>query len=84
MASLLIAGVKICRFYRHTTDLSGKQVTQVATDKFFIFPVIERHAGDDPYSGFFMGIRLMTSDADDETIVLPFFSVDLAVSTLGR
>ncbi len=79
-----MAGEKIGRFHRHTTDLAGKQVTQVATDKLFIFPVIERHAGDDSCSSFFMGIRLMTSDTDDETIVLPFFSVDLAVSTLGR
>jgi len=79
-----MAGVKICRFYRHTTDFSGKQITQLATNKFFIFPVIERHAGDNPRSGFFMGIRLVTSDADDKTIVLPFFSVDLAVSTLGQ
>ncbi len=78
-----MAGVKICRFYRHTTDLSGKQITQLATNKFFIFPVIEPHAGDDSCSSFIIGIRLMTSDTDDETIVLPFFSVDLAVSTLG-
>jgi hypothetical protein len=31
-----------------------------------------------------MGIRLTTGDTEDETIMLPFFSVDLAVSTLGR
>ncbi len=78
-----MAGEKICRFYRYTANLTGKQVTQVAANKFFIFPVIERRAGDDHYSRFFMGIRLMTGDTDDETIVLPFFSVDLAVSTLG-
>jgi hypothetical protein len=31
-----------------------------------------------------MGIRLTTGDTEDETIMLLFFSVDLAVSTLGR
>jgi len=78
-----MAGVKISRFYRRPTDFTGKQVTQVATAKFFIFPVKGRHAGDDSCSRFFIGIRLMASDTNDETIVLPFFSVDLAVSTLG-
>ena len=79
-----MAGVKPGRFYRHTTALTGKQVTQIATDKFLILPVNGRHSGGDLCSRFPMGTRLTTSDTDNETIVLSFFLVDLTVSTLGR